>query len=117
MAHVKARDPRKVQEWTRWIQLWKQSKLTIRALCVHNHLSESSFFAWKRQLRLREANPTTFLPVHVVPDTPNPNNANPIELVLADGRCLRVPSGFDADTLRQLLAVLEGNAARRDRPA
>ena len=116
MAHVKARDPRKVQEWTRWIQLWKQSKLTIRALCVHNHLSESSFFAWKRQLNLREKEPD-FVSVRVDADAVDTHNATPIELVLADGRCLRVPSGFDADTLRQLLAVLEGNAARRDRPA
>jgi hypothetical protein len=30
----------------------------------------------------------------------------PLELVLATGRVVRVPPGFDADTLRQLIAVL-----------
>jgi len=29
-----------------------------------------------------------------------------LEVVLADGRVVRVPAGFDAATLRQLLAVL-----------
>jgi hypothetical protein len=31
----------------------------------------------------------------------------PIELVVGGGRVVRVPPGFDADTLRNLLAILE----------
>jgi transposase len=111
MAHVQARDPRKVQEWTRWIQLWQQSKLSIRAFCLKHRLSESSFFAWRRQLKLRDVAPVAFVPIRVVPDAAAANSANPIDLVLADGRCLRVPPGFDPATLRQLLAVLEDNAS------
>jgi hypothetical protein len=44
-----------------------------------------------------------FVPVRV---TPAPTRSIPLELVLASGRVVRVPCGFDADTLRQLLAVL-----------
>jgi hypothetical protein len=33
--------------------------------------------------------------------------AIPLEVVLGRGRVIRVPSGFDAGTLRQLLAVLD----------
>jgi hypothetical protein len=40
-----------------------------------------------------------FVPVRVVP-------AAALEVVLGDGRVVRVPAGFDAATLRQLFAVL-----------
>jgi hypothetical protein len=47
------------------------------------------------------------VPVQVVTD-PAPALASALELVLTDGRTVRVAPGFDAATLRQLLAVLEG---------
>ena len=46
------------------------------------------------------------MPVRVVPDE-EPAHAGSVEVVLADGRRVRVPPGFDPATLRQLLAVLE----------
>ena len=48
-----------------------------------------------------------FVPVQVVADAV-PAQASALEVVLADGRTVRVAPGFDAATLRQLLAVLEG---------
>ena len=42
----------------------------------------------------------------IIPDDP-PRGHCGIEVVLADGRCLRVAPGFDPATLRQVLAVLE----------
>jgi hypothetical protein len=41
-----------------------------------------------------------FVPVGVVP-------SSTLELVLGHDRVIRVPTGFDAATLRQLLAILE----------
>jgi hypothetical protein len=54
------------------------------------------------------ANPH-FVPVTILPDPIPPISPPPsrIELVLADGRRIAVAPGFDADTLRRLLAVLE----------
>ncbi len=57
---------------------------------------------------------TPFLPVHirlepvpaVVPRSAG--SAPPLELVLADDRRLRIPPGFDPDSLHQVLDVLEG---------
>ena len=41
MAHGKPRDPRKEQQWRRWIQLWQHSGLTVRAFCDRHHLTQA----------------------------------------------------------------------------
>jgi transposase len=107
MAHGKPRDPRKEQHWRHLIHLWERSGLTIRAFCARHQVSEPSFYAWRSQLRQREAAAPRFVSVQVVAEPP-PQAITSIEVVLADGRCLRVTPGFDPATLRQVLAVLEG---------
>jgi transposase-like protein len=108
MAHGKPRDPRKEQHWRRFIQLWKNSGLTVRAFCARHHITQPSFYAWRRELQQRDA-ANTFVPVQV--DTNDqlarvPSNPT-IEVVLASGQCVRVTPGFDPRTLRQLLTVLQ----------
>jgi transposase len=105
MAHGKPRDPRKEQHWRRLIQLWKNSGLTVRAFCARHHITQPSFYTWRRELQQRDA-ATTFAPVQVVSDD-QPALATPIEISLAGGRSVRITPGFDPATLRQLLAVLE----------
>ena len=105
MAQGKSRDPRKEQQWRRWIQQWQHSGLSVRGFCARHDLAEPSFYAWRRQLQQRQA-PSPFLPVRVVPDE-EPAAAGSVEVVLTGGRRVRVPPGFDPATLRQLLAVLE----------
>jgi transposase-like protein len=52
-----------------------------------------------------------FVPIRVTPPPPRATPLRPtsglLELVIGSGRVVRVPSGFDAATLRHLLAVLE----------
>jgi len=104
MAHGKPRDPHKEQHWRRLIQLWKNSGLTVRAFCARHHLTQPSFYTWRRELQQRDA-ATTFVPVQVVADD-QPAPSTPIEILLAGGRSIRITPGFDPATLRQLLAVL-----------
>jgi transposase len=87
------------------IQLWKNSGLTVRAFCARHHITQPSFYAWRRELQQRDA-ATTFVPVQVVADD-QPASSTPIEICLTDGRSVRVTPGFDPATLRQLLAVLQ----------
>jgi hypothetical protein len=105
MAHGKPRDPRKEQHWRRLIQLWNNSGLTVRAFCARHHITQPSFYAWRRELQQRDA-ATTFEPVKVVTDD-QPASSTPIELFLAGGRSVHITPGFDPATLRQLLAVLQ----------
>jgi hypothetical protein len=105
----KPRDPRKEQQWRRWIHQWQHSDLTVRAFCELHQLSQPSFYAWRRVLQQRDAAAAPFLPVRVVPDLPvvQPAATTPFEIVLPGNRSLRVAPGFDAAALRQLLAVLQ----------
>jgi transposase-like protein len=108
MAHGRARDEEKERQWRRWIDQWRGSGLSVRAFCARHGLATASFYNWRRVLQRRAAaEPPTFVPVRVVADA-MPIQASALEVVLTDGRVVRVAPGFDAVTLRQLLAVLEG---------
>ena len=52
-----------------------------------------------------------FLPVHVVTDQADEPATRGIEVVLANGRCLRVGPGFDPHTLVTLVDLLEARGA------
>jgi transposase len=104
MAQGKARDLRKEREWRRRIREWRRSGLSVRAFCAGHSLAQPSFYAWRRELAKRDAESAAFVSVEVVADAPA---ADALEVVLDGGRTIRVVAGFDAATLRQLLAVLE----------
>jgi hypothetical protein len=108
MAQGKARDGWKEQQWRRRINQWRASGVSVQAFCARHDLAPASFYRWRRALERRVAEePTAFVSVQVVADAVLiPPSA--LEVVLADGRTVRVAPGFDAATLRQLLAVLEG---------
>ena len=105
MSQGKPRDLRKEQQWRRWIGQWQSSGLSIRAFCEQHHLSQGSFYAWRRVIQLRDAAAGAFVPVQLVSDEPLPGCS--YEVVLAGGLTLRVPRHFDVAALRQLLAVLQ----------
>ena len=107
MAPGRARDERKEQQWRRRISQWRASGLSVRAFCARHGLASASFYAWRRVLERRAAEQPAFVPVQVVADT-MPAQTSALEVVLADGRTVRVAPGFDAATLRRLLAVLDG---------
>ena len=107
MAYGRARDERKERQWRRWIGDWQASGQSVRAFCERRGLTVASFYAWRRVLERRAAEKAAFVPVQVVADAV-PAQASALEVVLTDGRAVRVAPGFDAATLRQVLAVLEG---------
>jgi hypothetical protein len=106
MSQGKPRDTRKEQQWRRWIGQWQRSGLTIRAFCERHHLSQPSFYGWRRASQQRDAVASTLVPVQLVHDD-EPVAASIVEVVLPGGPTLRVPPRFDAASLRQLLLVLQ----------
>jgi transposase-like protein len=106
MSHGRPRDPRKEQQWRRWLVQFQHSGLSVRAFCARHGLSPQSFYAWRRQIRQRDAAADPFVAVQLVA-ADEPARVASFEVVLAGGRTLRVPPGFDATALRQLLAVLQ----------
>jgi hypothetical protein len=109
MSHGKPRDPRKEQQWRRWILQWRHSGLSIRDFCARHQLSQANFYAWRHQIQRRDAAAGNVVPVELVSDVRAElaSSVSTLEVVLAGGRLLRVAPGFDPTTLRQLLAVLE----------
>jgi transposase len=110
-------DHGKERRWLDLIRGWQGSRLSVRAFCRRHRLNEPTFYAWRRVLRERglidversgAAVPTATTPafVEVAVDASASVPAG-IDLVLAEGRLLRIRPGFDADLLRQLLGVLE----------
>jgi hypothetical protein len=96
--------------WQRRISQWRASGLSVRAFCARQGLSTASFYNWRRVLERRAAEAPAFVPVQVVADA-TPAQASALEVVLVDGRTVRVVPGFDAVTLLRLLAVLEGDGS------
>ena len=108
MAPGRARDERKERQWRHRIDQWRMSGLSVRAYCAQHGLAQASFYAWRRVLERRAAEQPAFVPVQVVADATPAGQASALEVLLRDGRTVRVPPGFDVATLRRLLAVLEG---------
>jgi hypothetical protein len=107
MATGKPRDERKEQIWRQRIRDWQDSGLSVRGFCARLGLSQPSFYSWRRELQRRDCAKPLFVPVNLRTDQAPAPVANPLEVVLTSGRTIRVTSGFDAATLRQVVAVLE----------
>ena len=107
-------DAEKARYWQRTIWEAVRSGMSIREFCRRRRLKESQFYWWQRKLKtgrkeraLRQqsvgAKRASFA---LVSDEPGSIDAG-IELVLGDGRRLRVRQGVDESTLRAVLAALE----------
>jgi len=84
--------------------------LSVRAWCREHDVAEASFYAWRRELALRDAEPAgpVFVPVQVAEDAPA--DIGRIEIMLANGRCIRVCGRVDRPALADVLAVMEDRA-------
>jgi hypothetical protein len=121
-------------EWAVLIDQWRQSGLSLPAFCKQRGLSRGTMQNWvyKPGLKLAVENarrasetrrrspvvtvalptpPPAFLPVRfagTIPPPPEPKNHAALEVVLSGGRRIVVSPGFDPETLRRVVAALEG---------
>lgn len=110
----KERDAEKARRWQSIIREAAGSGLSIREFCRRRQLTVSQFYWWQRRLKPQQMSArrkqrrdgpdaASFLLVSEKGETP----AAGIELVLGDGRRLRISRGVDEETLRAVLAALE----------
>ena len=107
-------DPRKHQRWQRTIGEAARSGLSIREFCRRRKLTVSQFYWWQRRLKMDVRKGASRRPdgnqgqasFALVSDEPVATDAG-IELVLGDGRRLRIRKGVDGETLRAVLAAME----------
>ncbi len=104
-------DVEKARYWQKMIREAARSGLSTREFCRQRKLHESQFYWWQRRLAARQipkrakpaAAPASFA---LVGEEAGAADAG-LELVLADGRRLRIRRGVDEETLRAVLAAME----------
>ncbi len=113
---IRRGDPQRRRHWEEIMRRWREGGQTVRAFCHAENLRESAFYFWRRELTQRRrrnpkpaaavANTPAFLPVHLVKPSAS-EAACGVEIVLEQGRTVRVQANFDRQTLADVLAVLE----------
>jgi hypothetical protein len=104
----------KVRYWERTIREAAHSRVSIQEFCRQRKLQKSQFYWWRRRLeeirqrrtlRTRQGVNGERSSFALVSDDQRSLDAG-IELVLADGRRLRIGKGVDEATLRAVLAAV-----------
>ena len=104
--------------WRRALADQEESGLSVRQFCQRKKIAEASFYGWRRELALRDregngserqagsaaGHEQAFVPLRV---TPSPVLAAGLELLHPSGHVIRIPAGFDDETLRRILSILE----------
>jgi transposase len=115
------------QYWRQVVAQWRRSGLTVRGFCLGRGLSETLFYWWRRELarrdgakverrdgskvERRDASKVQFFPVRLTHREAESRTDAGIDIVLANGRCLRVRPGFDQNTLVEVVHLLDEGGA------
>jgi transposase len=100
-------------EWDERLKRWANSGRSIEAFAAREGIDPKRLKWWR--WKLRPSSPPVsapavpgprFVPVHVV-DSPagRADGGAPLEIVLPNGRVVRVPPSFDAAALERVLAI------------
>lgn len=89
--------------WQRELTRWRKSGQPLSVWARSQGLSRDALEYWKRKLEGKPGRTLTLIPVAPVPSSVG---AAPLELLLGTRRLI-LPPGFDGETLRRAIAVLE----------
>jgi hypothetical protein len=123
-----ARVRRTAAEWVRLIDEWRASGSSLSVFCQRRGLTFGTMQGWVYKTTHKDAlekarreagagrddaaessAAEAFLPIRVRDAEPEPRGigCSGIEVVLGEGRRVVIGAGFDAETLRRVVAVLE----------
>ena len=104
------RDPEKQKKWKKLVRDQARSGKSIREFCLEQGVLEGNFYSWRRRLRLQDreeaAEKVSKMAAVEIEKTDLRQEAQ-IEIELGAGRHVRVHAGFDEETLRRVVNVLE----------
>lgn len=112
------RDAQRAERWRKFVLAWEASGLSQAEFCRRRKVSVHTFRWWRYTLGLqhREEVPRSepdkverpaFVEVKLPQAAPAPaSSPAKVEIALEGGPVIRVHSGFDAETLKEVLAVL-----------
>ena len=99
--------------WAGVVREQERSGKTVQAFAETRGLSAATLYWWRSELK-RGARHSSAVELNLAPVTllergePVAPSLVAFEVTLASGHRVRVPSGFDAESLRRLIAALEG---------
>src|ERR1700759_4886117 len=96
---------RRLEDWRQLISEHKQCGLTVKAFCQKHGVSEALFYTWRKRV-VAEDQPARFALGATNGGTASAPALPPIQLVLAGGEHLEIPSGTDEAKLRTVLGLL-----------
>lgn len=91
-------------------------RATVTQVAQRHEVSRQQVYAWRHELKKKglwsPESGATFLPVDLAafqqaPREPDPLSSVPVELRLANGRCLRFDSAMEAAALTRLIRAVE----------
>lgn len=91
-------------EWTQRVRDWEASGLSAADYGRRKRLKPSALKWWRWKLSHDEATSPAFVEVHVVDEVAG---AHSIEIVLANGRIVRVPPSFNDEVLGRVMSLAE----------
>jgi len=109
---MKRKDVEKHRYWQRTIGEAARSGMSIREYCRQRHVKESQFYWWQRKLKADRQERKLALggdgraSFALVSEEAGTMSVG-LELVLRDGRRLRISKGVEEESLRAVLAALE----------
>ena len=97
-------------KWQRLVSEQGRSGQTVAAFCRERKLRASHFFWWKKRLGASVAAKFLEVKLAAVPPIPRTVGDPRVEVILKNGRSLRVGPGFDRELVRALAVALESEA-------
>jgi hypothetical protein len=92
------------------VDAWRRSGKSLRRFATEHGITPWRISRWAGRLKAWPGGRTRFYPVRLLP-TNGREPSEALEVVLVDGRRVRVPAGFAAEDLARLLAVLKREGA------
>jgi len=110
MSKAKKADTDQRQFWQMVLETFKSSGLSVRQFCKQEGLSEPSFYSWRKRLSppqepdpgKGQMQPDQFIQISMPAAKPEP-----LELILASGHKLHIPSDVDPAFLTGVLSAMK----------
>jgi hypothetical protein len=107
---------RRLSEWSRAVEKWKLSGLSVKDFCQQESLGESRFYEIRKQIQTginkRSISKPLFLPVKIKPEqaislpVAGKSASVLMEITLNNGCYLRFPSTIDTQELTKITMAL-----------
>ena len=103
---LRARDRWNAQDAEFALSMWEASGLSLMRFARDSGISYKRLTQWKRRLAHRAIETPLFVDVVIPkPNKPAPNQS--MEIILRNNRAIRLQPGFDSDSVRSLIGLLE----------